>query len=344
MDSVKTRIEEIQKEIDSHWNSLRQDAYALASQAACLDEGEVTLISPTLRQNFLTCQKKTASLRGRKGQRDELVRRLNEGQRSVSKLQKEKTQGEHKIKELEVLIGAVAFAQAGSADCDEEVRQALAGRLEESERLQKAAEGSSVLARLGRLRLSVYQKRQKTVFTGCFAALEGAGLLDRLTGSRATELVASYRSIRDSLSRLDQDIENRKHRLSASQLEMDGDDGLDGELRQAEAELQEAGVAYGMHLFDNGYKWIGPGTGESFLDLVQHMLFLQGEIDGLEKRIREEKEYSAIADFSSMIAFNNSKIADLEAEMERIREQIAAIQEDNRALERKIANVKERLR
>ena len=99
-----------------------------------------------------------------------------------------------------------------------------------------------------------------------------------------------------------------------------------------------------MYLFDNGSKWIGPDTGEAFLDCIQEMLSLNGRIEECQKEIEREKEYSAIADFTSMIAFNDGKIRELRSEIDRINGEIAGIEDDNRALRRKIANVKERMR
>ena len=57
MDSVKTRIDEIQKDMDSAWSELRRQAYRLASLAGRLEDGPLTLISPSLRTAFLDAER-----------------------------------------------------------------------------------------------------------------------------------------------------------------------------------------------------------------------------------------------------------------------------------------------
>ena len=74
------------------------------------------------------------------------------------------------------------------------------------------------------------------------------------------------------------------------------------------------------------------------------MLQLQQGISDDEKEIEKEKEYSAIADFESMIEFNNKKINDLREEIRSISAEIEKIEEDNRNIRRKIENVEARLR
>lgn len=344
MDSVKTRIDEIQYSLDGEWNALRSLASTLANLAACESDGTVTLVAPSLRNTYISCRDTAGELRARKSGRDELDKRLAEGQEKVSTLQKERARSASKLRELAVMAGAIAFEQAGRDDASKELEEALKDQLEHSRALYEAAKAKSVAGAIARARLSLYQKRQESVFFSCFETLDEKGLLDLIKGERATSLVASYRSIKSSIGMLDREIESRKHSISASQMVRPDDDRLDANLASAERELTEAAVAYGLFLFDNGGKWIGPDTGDSFLDIVQKMLDTRKRIEDLEHRIELEKEYSAIADFRSMMEFNNSKIRDLRAEISRIEDEIASIEEDNRTLERKIANVEARVK
>ena len=80
MDSVKTRIDEIQKDMDSAWSELRRQAYRLASLAGHLEDGPLTLISPSLRIAFLDAERSFNAVNSRKMARDELEKRLSEGQ------------------------------------------------------------------------------------------------------------------------------------------------------------------------------------------------------------------------------------------------------------------------
>lgn len=344
MDSVKTKIEELQKDIDEKWDSLRSAGYELAQLSARMTEGPVTLISPTLRRAFTDAQNDFVFLKSQNLEREELVRRLDEGKRKVSFLQKERAHCMKKIDELAVMLGAVAFAQAGSPDCDEEVRQALEDEVGHCEQLAMKAGGNSLLSSLGRLRYSLYLRKQETVFAACFAKLRDRNLLSRLSGERAVSLLESYKSLSASLEIIEHDLEARKSKVSDSQSELDGNDDLKQRLENARIQLNEAGVNYGLYLFDNGHKWIGPDTPEAFLDLVQQMLQLQQGISDDEEEIEKEKEYSAIADFESMIEFNNKKINDLREEIRSISAEIEKIEEDNRNIRRKIENVEARLR
>ena len=88
MDSVKTKIEELQKDIDEKWDSLRSAGYELAQLSARMTEGPVTLISPTLRRAFTDAQNDFVFLKSQNLEREELVRRLDEGKRKVSFLRR----------------------------------------------------------------------------------------------------------------------------------------------------------------------------------------------------------------------------------------------------------------
>lgn len=344
MDSVKSRIDEIQKDMDGTWSELRRQACRLASLATHLEDGPVTLISPSLRTSFLEAERSFNQVDGRKKARDELARHLSEGQEKVSRLQRERTESRRRLAQLKVQIGALAFAQAESPVCDKDVSAALSPFLAEHRRLVESSQASGLVGAMGRFRLSMYGKGQEKVFSSCFDTLFEKGLLDRLVGDKARDLLDAYLALSSSYEALDSDIEARSHRLSAGRMELDEDDDLDRRFRQARDDADEAGVSYGMYLFDNGSKWIGPDTPDSFLDCVQSMLALNEHIEECQRNIEREKEYSAIADFSSMIEFNDGKIRELRSEIERINGEIASIEEDNRSLRRKIANVKERMR
>lgn len=344
MDSVKSRIEEIQKDMDASYNELRSLALRLAS-AACADENEeISLIAPTLRTAFISARDNFNSIKSRKLQMDELRARLSEGEESLSRLQREKNSTERKLRELEVLIGAVAFAQADSPSCDPEVEKALSPFTSYSRSLYEETQRKGPVAFAAKVRLALYQKNQGSVFSQCFSTLRDKNLLFHLSGEKAGEYLETYSSLSSSYSLLCQDVESRKHRLSASQMETSGSDEIRKDYAHFENEMKEAGTSYGLYLFDNGYKWINQNTGEEYLNIVERMLELNNHIESCRSEIDRQKEYSAISDFLSMIDFNNRKISDLREEIRTINEQIARIDDENRSIRRKIANVKERLK
>lgn len=344
MDSVKTRIEEIQKDMDASYNELRSMALRLAG-AACLDENsEIALIAPSLRNSFISAREHFNMLKSRKIQQDELRTRLSEGEKSLSRLQKEKSSTARKLRELEVLIGAVAFAQADSPSCDTEVKEALSSYTDYSRALSDEAAKKGPIGLAARVRLSVYRKKQGSVFRECFNVLRENKLLSRLTGEKAKEYLDSYATLSESASILAEDVEKRRHSLSASQLEVSAGEGIEKDYEHAENEMRESGTSYGLYLFDNGFKWINQDTGEEYLNIVEKMLTLSNHIENCRSEIERQKEYSAIADFLSMIEFNNRKIADLKEEIRVINDQISRIEDDNRSIRHKIANVKERMK
>ena len=344
MDSVRTRIEEIQHEIDQAWSDLRSEAMTLASLSCASGDETLSLIAPSMRASFSKNRDSSRRLEISLKERDELKKKLSEGQANVSRLQKEKSQNEKNMRLLASRIGAVAYAQAGAADCSPAVKEALKPFLEKEEQMRTQAGRKFIAGLAGRMRLSFYQSRQDDVFMSCFSVLDEKGLLEELSGENAQNLVSSYSAFRSAQKMLEHDIEAKKHRLSTSQLTLEQDDGLDEKYKAAKNEMTESGVNYGFYLFDNGSKWIGPSTPESFLDVVSRMLALHQKIDACTKEIEKENELAAIADFTSMIEFNNGRIQDLKGEINRIKGQIEAIEEENRALRRKISNVEARIR
>ena len=172
MDSVKTRIDEIQKDMDSAWSELRRQAYRLASLAGRLEDGPLTLISPSLRTAFLDAERSFNAVNSRKMARDELEKRLSEGQERVSRLQKERGEYQRKLSQLSVRIGALAFAQAESPECDAAVASALAPFVDENRRLVEASRSGGISGAIGRARLSMYLRGQETVFRKCFETLQ----------------------------------------------------------------------------------------------------------------------------------------------------------------------------
>ena len=99
MDSVKSRIEEIQKDMDASYNELRSLALRLAGAACADDNEEISLIAPTLRTAFISARDNFNSIKSRKLQMDELRARQSEGEESLSRLQKEKNSTERKLRE-----------------------------------------------------------------------------------------------------------------------------------------------------------------------------------------------------------------------------------------------------
>ena len=249
MDSVKSRIEEIQKDMDASYNELRSLALRLAG-AACADDNEdISLIAPTLRTAFISARDNFNSIKSRKLQMDELRTRLSEGEESLSRLQKEKNSTERKLRELEVLIGAVAFAQADSPSCDPEVEKALSPFTSYSRSLYEETQKKGPVAFAAKVRLAFYQKNQGSVFSQCFSTLRDKNLLFHLSGEKAGEYLETYSSLSSSYSLLCQDVESRKHRLSASQMETSGSDEIRKDYAHFENEMKEAGTSYGLYLF-----------------------------------------------------------------------------------------------
>ena len=346
MDSVKSRTDELQKDMDRAWASLRSQAYRLA-QWAITDDGPVSLISPTLRTGFQDAVSRHDSIKAMVLAGEEERRRLDEGRQSVSRLEKEKAQGEKKLAELEELIGAVAMAQGDSPDADPGVKEAITPFIERRNSLAEAAGRGGLRAIASKAQLALYKRGEAAVFTEIFHTLESKDLLDKLSGDRAGALVDAYRALSKSTRKLSKELEAGSDRLSARELLMDDDqDGsrLKAQEAQADDAQREAGIAYGLYLFDNGGKWISQDTSDSVLDLVQGMLDEQGHIEECRRNMEKERDWAAIEDFKSMISFNDSRIEALRREIRTIEEEIAQVEEENEGLRRKISNVEARLK
>ena len=198
MDSVKSRIEEIQKDMDASYNELRSLALRLAGAACADDNEEISLIAPTLRTAFISAPARDNfnSIKSHKLQMDELRARLSEGEESLSRLQREKNSTERKLRELEVLIGAVAFAQADSPSCDPEVEKALSPFTSYSRSLYEETQKKGPVAFAAKVRLALYQKNQGSVFSQCFSTLRDKNLLFHLSGEKAGEYLETYSSMK----------------------------------------------------------------------------------------------------------------------------------------------------
>lgn len=338
MDSVKTRLEEMDRQLEGEWEALRDDALRLAQLALNQQEGPLSLLSPSLRSSFVSARARQEDLERRLEQRTARLERLNQGQERLSLLTRQKAEEGRKLGELETLIGAVALEQASGPAADSALKEALAPLVAQRETLY-GAEGF-----LGRIRRSLYQMREEGRFRSVFHVLEEKGLLDLLTGERAQSLVAEWKALHATVGDREEEIRMASHSLSAQQLTSPDDSRLEQDLAAAEADSRESGIAYGMQLFDSGHKWLGPEVGDDILDVVQSMLSHRQAMDDLHRQAEKEKDWAAIEDFRSMIGFNRSKIDSLRAEIGRLEGEIAALEEANRGLEKKIANVKERMR
>ena len=319
MDSVKTRLEEMDRQLEGEWEALRGDALRLAQLALSQQEGPLSLLSPSLRSSFVSASARQEDLERRLEQRTARLERLNRGQERLSLLTRQKAE------------------EAGPA-ADSALKEALAPLVAQRETLS-GAEGF-----LGRIRRSLYQMREEGRFRSVFHVLEEKGLLDLLTGERAQSLVAEWKALHATVGDREEEIRMASHSLSAQQLTSPDDSRLEQDLAAAEADSRESGITYGMQLFDSGHKWLGPEVGDDILDVVQSMLSHRQAMDDLHRQAEKEKDWAAIEDFRSMIGFNRSKIDSLRAEIGRLEGEIAALEEANRDLEKKIANVEERMR
>lgn len=346
MDTSRTRIEDIQRNVDKAWEDLRAFAFRLAQAAASLDSGQVTLVSPTLRGAFIRAGEERARAAAEKAGIEDEAQKIREGRRNVALLTKEMSRLSKKEKELAPLIGAVAFAQADAAGADPEVAEALLAEVGRAKALEEEAARKGVAGALGRARRSIWAKSGDKNFSRCFSILEEKGLLDRLTGERAASLVASWRSVKASAEAIAAELELKKANVPDQGREEAGLAKVSAareRFAEAEAQWRECGINYGLYLFDNGSKWVCQDTPEEYLDLLQDMLNTRNYIDMAGKEIEKEKDFSAISDFQAMIEFNERKIATLRDEIRRVEEEIRAIEDDSEALRRKIRNVEARL-
>ncbi|MBO8442980.1 MAG: hypothetical protein IAC42_04400, partial [Spirochaetes bacterium] len=109
MDSVKTRLEEMDRQLEGEWEALRGDALRLAQLALSQQEGPLSLLSPSLRSSFVSARARQEDLERRLEQRTARLERLNRGQERLSLLTRQKAEEGRKLGELETLIGAVAL-------------------------------------------------------------------------------------------------------------------------------------------------------------------------------------------------------------------------------------------
>ena len=169
MDSVKTRLEEMDRQLEGEWEALRDDALRLAQLALSQQEGPLSLLSPSLRSSFVSARARQEDLEHRLEQRTARLERLNRGQERLSLLTRQKAEEGRKLGELETLIGAVALEQASGPAADSALKEALAPLVAQRETLY-GAEGF-----LGRIRRSLYQMREEGRFRSVFHVLEENG-------------------------------------------------------------------------------------------------------------------------------------------------------------------------
>ena len=342
MQNILSEITLAEKRIDSSYHDLRTFAFQLCDEVMRNGTGSDIVIAPTLKSAVESALNEKNSLVDALNNSKNETLSLENSKLRVSDFKQRLEENEKKIRDIKRVLGAIAFERAQAQECDQRLIDLLKDDVEKFKALSnKRYEGSCFSKFIALLKYKKYIKSQDSDFIRIFDIVDKNKLLKTIRSERSEALINDYQKLAKKQEIIKRRLKSRQNEVDnlISNIPDDSVEVLQENLKNAESGYEEACISYGLFLFDNGSKWICANTSDKCLDLMTQMLQTQRYIDSQHSYIKRCRAMILQDDYSAMIGENDKKIASLRKEIARINDQIAEIENENKALKIKISKL-----
>lgn len=342
MDAIADRIREIEHQIALSYQDMRSFSKDLACLAMEHKEALDILIGTALLSQmeakygiFLSLQEKEDN---DEKQKDLASRGLVKKSAYASRLQSL----EREYLSILERLGALMVEQGHAGVLPAKLDAVVNPLLEKEALLVRKAAAPGIAGVLGRTAMKRFKAGAREDFIALSKSAEEKKLLDYLSQGQSEALLASYHENRKENAKVLQKFDNiQKHLEERGIGNGKAETAISSQLSDARDAYNEAAIAYGAYLFENGSKWLSEKIPDQMLDLIDNMLKVQKYIESEKKEIEHLKNQIQIDEYRSLIGKDQEAIARLEGERKSLKAQIDEIALHIDALNAKIKKIEE---